>query len=293
MTTLLTGGTGFLGAALLESLAARDELVAVHRPTTPPLPVAGVRWVAQDLAGPLVAELPDKVDAIVHLAQSRLYREFPEAALDIFELNTGAALRLFDYARRVGVRKFVLASSGAVYVPGSRPLREHDPLAPSNLYATCKLAAEHAAVHFGDYFDVAILRYFFIYGPRQRDMFVAGIVNRVLDGRPVSLSSETGIRVNPVFVEDAVVATLAALEASGVAAYNVAGPEVVSLREMATTIGELVGRAPTFVSGDAAPDLVADVERMSAVLAPPRFGIREGLERTVAAVLDRGAATSA
>jgi UDP-glucose 4-epimerase len=291
MTTLLTGGTGFLGTALLRPLAASDDVVALHRPATPPTQVEGVRWIAQDLAAPLVAELPDRLDAVVHLAQSRLYRQFPESALDIFELNTGAAVRLFDYARRSGARKFVLASSGAVYVPSLEPLREADPLAPSNLYATCKLAAEHAAVHYGDYFDVAILRYFFIYGPGQRDMFIPGVINRILGDLPVSLSSDVGIRVNPVFVEDAVAATLAALEPSGVAAYNVAGPEVVSLREMAETIGELVGRTPTFAAGNAAPDLIAGIDRMTAVLVPPRIGMRDGLGRSVAEILESSAAT--
>ena len=293
MTILLTGGTGFLGAAVLEPLAARDEVVALHRPGTTPPSVDRVRWVPQDLAGPLVPELPEHVDAVVHLAQSRRYREFPESALDIFDLNMGAAVRLLDYARRCGAGKFVLASSGAVYSPRSEPLREEDPLTPGNLYATCKLAAEHAASHFGDYFDVAILRYFFIYGPGQLDMFVAGIVNRVMNELPVSLSSDAGIRVNPVFVDDAAAATLAALEATGVGAYNVAGRDVVSLREIADTIGEIVGKTPKFVLGDAAPDLVADIERMSEALVPPRIGIHDGLRRTVAAVAERGAAVSA
>jgi nucleoside-diphosphate-sugar epimerase len=283
MTTLLTGGTGFLGAALLGPLAAHDDVVALHRPTAAVTDVDGVRWVAQDLAAPLTAEVPDRLDAVVHLAQSRLYREFPESALDIFELNAGAAVRLFDWARRAGVRKFVLASSGAVYVPSPEPLREEDALAPSNLYATCKLAAEHAAVHYGDYFDIAILRYFFIYGPGQRNMFIPGVVSRVVSGSPVSLSSETGIRVNPVFVEDAVAATLAALTTSGVTAYNVAGGDVVSLREIAEAIGQLVGQAPSFVRGDASPDLIADIGRMSEALVPPRIGIHEGLARTIAA----------
>ena len=293
MTILLTGGTGFLGAALLEPLAARDEVVAVHRPTATPPTVEGVRWIAQDLAAPLVAGLPDHVDAAVHLAQSRRYREFPDAALDIFDLNMGAAVRLLDYARRSGARKFVLASSGAVYAPRSEPLREEDALSPANLYATCKMGAEYTAPHFGDYFDIAMLRYFFIYGPGQRDMFIPGIVNRVLSDLPVSLSSEVGIRVNPVFVDDAVAATLAALDRCGVAAYNVAGPDVVSLREMAEIVGALVGKAPTFVAGEGAQDFVADINRMSTALVRPQIGMREGLQRTVAAVLEPGATVSA
>jgi len=293
MTILLTGGTGFLGAAILEPLAARDEVVAVHRPAATPPAVDGVRWIAQDLAAPLIADLPERVDAVVHLAQSRRYREFPDAALDIFDLNMGAAIRLFDYARRAGARKFVLASSGAVYAPRSEPLREEDALLPANLYATCKMGAEYAAPHFGDYFDIAILRYFFIYGPGQREMFIPGIINRVLNELPVSLSSEDGIRVNPVFVDDAVAATLAALDCSGVAACNVAGPDVVSLREMAEIVGTFVGKAPTFSAGEGVQDFVAEIDRMSAVLVPPEIGIREGLRRTVAAVLEPGATVSA
>ncbi len=290
MTILLTGGTGFLGSALLEPLSARDDVVAVHRPAVPPPASDRVKWIAQDLAGPLVAELPDRIDAIVHLAQSRRYREFPDTALDIFDLNVAAAVRLFDYARRAGARSFVLASSGAVYAPGPEPLRETDELAPSNLYATCKLAAEQTAVHFGDFFDVAILRYFFIYGPGQREMFIPGIINRVTNGMPVSLSSDAGIRVNPVFVDDAVVATLAALDSSGVTPYNVAGPDVISLREMASAIGEIVGAEPEFAQGTPAPDLIADTGRMSEGLAAPNVGIREGLARTISA--DRDAAAS-
>src|SRR5579872_429923 len=94
MTTLLTGGTGFLGAAMLAPLAEQDEVVAIHRATTPTADAAGVRWVEQDLAAPLRDRLPERLDAVVHLAQSRLYRDFPNAALDIFELNAGATMRL-------------------------------------------------------------------------------------------------------------------------------------------------------------------------------------------------------
>jgi UDP-glucose 4-epimerase len=291
MTTLLTGGTGFLGSALLEPLAEHDDVVAMHRPGLTPPEIDRVTWIAQDLAGPLVAELPDRIDAIVHLAQSRRYREFPDTALDIFDLNVAAAVRLFDYARRAGARSFVLASSGAVYTPGPKPLRETDELAPSNLYATCKLAAEQTAVHFGDFFDIAMLRYFFIYGPGQRDMFIPGIVNRVTNGMPVTLSSESGIRVNPVFVDDAVAATLAALDSSGVTPYNVAGPDVVSLREMASAIGEIVGAEPEFAQGTPAPDLIADTGRMSEGLAAPRVSINEGLRRTISADRDAAAST--
>src|SRR5215213_4375742 len=100
---LVTGVTGFTGSALVRALAERGETVyALHRPGGAPLErLKGVELVEQDLSSPLGEGLPE-VDAVVHLAQSRRYREFPEGAADVFEVNASATARLLDWARLVG-----------------------------------------------------------------------------------------------------------------------------------------------------------------------------------------------
>jgi UDP-glucose 4-epimerase len=284
MTVVVTGGTGFLGAALLELLGARgEEVIALVRPGAQTPDIRGVRWLAQDLAAPLRAELPASADAVVHLAQSRRYREFPEGVLDVQAINVGMTVELLDYARGAGAHTFVYASSGAVYASGAEPVRETDVPRPGNFYAASKLAGELAVEQYRALLRAHVLRFFFIYGPGQRNMFIPGVLGRIRDGSDVTLAGTDGIRVNPVYVGDAAAAVAATLELADSATLNIAGPDVVSLREIAEIGGRLVGRAPSFATTDPQPDLVASIDRMRAVVGAPELGFEEGLRRTVEA----------
>jgi len=282
-TVLVTGGTGLLGRAVLERLAGSARLVALHRPGGDPPALDRVEWVAQDLAAPLRDDLPARVDAVLHLAQSRRHRDFPDGAVDTFEVNAAATVRLLDWCRRAGGRRFVHASSGAVYAPGPTPLREDQPPAPPSFYGETKLAAERAVRAFGDCFDVAILRFFFVHGPLQDPgAFIPGLAARVRDGEPIQLRGPEGMRCNPIAVEDAAAAVEAAWRVEQPAGVvNVAGTEAVTLRALGERIGALLGVEPRFAEQPAGEDLVADVTHMHARLGRPRVGLDEALARTL------------
>lgn len=264
-------------------LAQRGGVVALHRPGLEPSAVDGVRWIEQDLAGPLTHELPERVDAVLHLAQSRRYREFPEGALDMMEINTMATTRLLDYCRRAGGGTFVFASSGAVTGPGPKPIDEDDPPSPPNLYAISKRAGERVVEQFRPILRAHCLRYFFIYGPRQQAMMMPGIIQRIANGQEVQLAGENGISINPVYVEDAARATAAALDLGEGQTINVAGPQTVTVRDIANTIGDQLGVRPSFANVPAQPDFVASISRMSRLLLAPPTPPGQGLARTVAA----------
>jgi nucleoside-diphosphate-sugar epimerase len=281
MRVLVTGGGGFLASALLPRLAARDEVFATHRPDREPPAIDGVQWLAVDLALPATDSLPANVDAVVHLAQSRRYREFPDGAVDMYEINAAATVRLLDYARRVGARTFTYASSGSVYARSGGPLRETDEPSPPEFYATTKLAGERVVEQFRGELLAHALRPFFIYGPQQPMMMVRGLVTRVQEHQDVTLAGPDGIRVNPVFVDDAADAVIATLDLEESHTVNVAGPDVVSVREIAEVAGRLLGETPTFVVSEPQLDLVASIERQSEVLGAPRVGFEDGLRRTV------------
>ena len=78
--------------------------------------IVNVTWHHADLNDDFdVKLLPSNIEAVIYLAQSEYYRDFPKKAVDIFEINTVKLLRMLDYAREVGAKKFIYASSGGVY----------------------------------------------------------------------------------------------------------------------------------------------------------------------------------
>ena len=280
---IVTGAGGLLGAHVVTLLAGSADVVATGH-TAPDLGGPNVASLALDLSRPLDrSRLPERVDAVIHLAQSSRFREFPEAAGDIFEVNTARVVDLLDYARRAGATNFVYASTGGVYGGGPEPLAEDAPAPPAGetlgFYPASKRAAEILAEAFAGELHVAVLRYFFIYGPGQkRSMLVPRLVDSVREGRAVTLQGETGLRCNPVHAADAARATVAAAGLGRSATVNVAGPEILSLREMSEAIGRKVGREPVFDIQPGQPrHLIADISRMESILAPPTRRFEDGV----------------
>ena len=116
MKILVTGGSGLIGRHLIERLAPRHEVVSVGR--TPPTGRPGRARAAGPDEAPGRAS-PSGLDAVVHLAQSERYREFPEGAEDVFGVNVQSTFGLLEHARRSGARSFVLASTGGLYGPAT------------------------------------------------------------------------------------------------------------------------------------------------------------------------------
>jgi nucleoside-diphosphate-sugar epimerase len=281
---LVTGATGFTGQAVVRDLVERGDTVYALRRPGAKLP-DGVEPVDQDLTAPLGDGLPDAIDGVVHLAQSRRYREFPDGATDVFEVNANATVRLLAWARAAGAGSFVYASSGAIYAPGPEPVRETDAPAPGNFYAVSKLAGELACEQFRGELRAHVLRFFFIYGPGQENMFIPGVVGRIRDGQEVALAGEDGIRVNPVYVDDAARAVIGTLDAPESLTLNVAGPDTVSLRELSELAGEQIGREPRYTVGDPRPDVLASIDALRGAGLAPEVSFAEGLRRTVAATV--------
>lgn len=281
---VVTGAKGFIGRRVVARLAGSQPVVAVDIGELPTGP-HGVSWVSCDLSKPLDrAVLPSSPAAVIHLAQAPGYRDFPGRAREMFDINVASTFDLLEYAREAGARSFVFASSGGVCGPSDGPLAEDSPFAPSNFYLRTKVASEVLAAGYAGELSVVLLRFFFPYGPGQRDKLIPDIVSRVKEGREVVLYGEDGLRFNPIYVDDVAEAVARSLSLEGLHTVNVAGDEVSTLRELAEMIGAVVGRRPVF-RREAAPGpqgLVADTRAMDELLGRwPRVGLREGLERTI------------
>lgn len=283
---LLTGATGFIGGRLLSRLRERHEVHALRRAGTQA--TEGVTWIEHDLAQPLdAAALPKRIDAVVHLAQSRLYREFPEGAADVFAVNVASTHALLDYAREAEANTFVLASTGGIYDYSYERLVETAPVKPINFYLSSKYAAELLAANYQQFFRTVVMRFFFVYGPEQRGMLIPRLLDQVRHGAPVEIEGERGLRINPIYVDDAVRVFEPALELDRSDVFNIAGDEIVSLDELVQLMATVAGVEPrvVHVASAQAGDLVGDNERMRSVLGvTPETSLRDGLAATVAAL---------
>ncbi len=288
MKVLVTGAGGFIGRRLLPALVeAGHEVWAAALPVerdslSGEFPEA--TWLSWDLSRPGRPEdIPATLDGVMHLAQSPGYRDFPDAARDIFAVNCAATLEVLDCARDAGASKFLLASSGSVYRRADSPLAEDAPLAPADFYSLSKFMAERLTDFYREFFDVLVARLFCVYGPGQRDRMVPNLVERVRHGQPVSLAGEDGMRVSPLYVDDAVEALIGLLAAEGSHILNVAGDEALSIRGMALGIGRALGREPVFASsGPEEGDLAADVTALRTLLDwRPRVSFAEGIARAL------------
>ncbi len=278
---LVTGASGLLGARFVALAASQGHEVCAVGRSAPEPPQLNVRPIAMDLACPLDrSALPPQIDAVLHLAQSRRFREFPDGAGDVFAVNVARTAELLDYAHGAGATHFVLASTGGVYAPSAEPLTEDSALAAKpGFYPASKRAAELLAHPYAGLMTVAILRFFFIYGAGQgSDMLMPRLVASLRGGRPIQLQGDDGLSLNPVHVDDAAAAVLAATEMEDSATVNVAGPSTVTLREIAGLIGAELGVAPRFqLDEGSAPSLVADTARMRRVLAEPRTDLQAAI----------------
>ena len=127
-------------------------------------------------------------------------------------------------------------------------------------------------------------RFFFVYGPGQEGMLIPRMIESIRKGEPVFLYGNEGVRINPIHVRDAVKVFQPSLESPVTGIFNIAGDEVVSIKELAERIGRLVGRAPKFVyeKSNIPGDILGDNSRMKAMLGViPEMTLREGLPEVV------------
>lgn len=284
MHVLITGGSGFVGQALARCLiAARHSVTSLVR-SGAAVP-EGVSVIRHDLGSGQLT-LPNGIEAVVHLAQSRSYRTFPDDTLEMFAVNVAGTFEVLSAAAAAGVRRFLLTSSGTVYEPFAGALVEGTALAPTSFLGASKLAGEVLARPFGTLMDLCVLRLFAPYGPQQEGRLIPDLIRRVRTGEPVLLPLEgEGLSFTPTHVDDVAQVMMCAVVEGWTGTINVASPEVLSLGQVAQAIGRALGRSPVIERRPIAtlniiPDLTALARRVDLSRFRP---FEAGLAETLAA----------
>jgi UDP-glucuronate 4-epimerase len=305
MRVLLTGGAGFIGSHLGERLLARgDELVVLdnfndfYSPAIKRENIAllrGARVVEGDIRDqPLVQSLfrETHFDAVVHLAAMAGVRPSLVDPLYYSDVNVrGTQILLREVERRPDAR-FVFASSSSVYGANEVvPFREdediHRPISP---YAATKRAGELLCYTHHHLYGTPIscLRFFTVYGPRQRpEMAIHAFVKKCLAREPIPFFGDGTTRRDYTYIDDIVDGTVRALDRTkGYEVFNLGESQTVSLSELIGLVGELCGIEPILDKKPLQPGDVlvtyADVSKATRLLGyEPRTPLRTGLARFV------------
>ncbi len=307
MNILITGAAGFIGSACaVDFLRRGDDVIIVDSFESTlyerSLKEDNLAWVKEygDIAF-YEDDIRDKeamaaifeahdVDLVVHLAAVAGVRPSIENAPLYYDINVTGTSALIEVARAHGVDDFVLASSSSVYGGNEKtPFAEADPVdSPISPYAASKRSLELLArtdhhLHGG---NISCLRFFTVYGPRQRPEMAIHKFMRLLDeGESIPMFGDGTSGRDYTYIDDIVQGVVAAAERlDGFRIYNLGGDRVTRLKELIDTIGEVLGVEPNIDQLPMQPGDVeitnADLTRSRAELGyDPQTSIREGIEK--------------
>jgi UDP-glucuronate 4-epimerase len=314
MRVLVTGAAGFIGSHLSERLVARgDDVVgfdnfdafyprAVKERNVAAL-MASPRFslVEGDLRAPddLSRAFAARPDVVVHLAALAGVRPSLADPARYADVNVLGTVRLTEAARAHGVGRFVFASSSSVYgLDSEPPFKESDPcLKPLSPYASTKRAGElglFAAHHLYD-LDVTCLRFFTVYGPRQRpDLAIHKFARLILAGKPIELYGDGSTSRDYTWIDDIIDGVVASLDETGAQGrapafriYNLGGSRTTTLLGLVELLSDALGKKPVIEwlaeqPGDMKRTL-ADLSLVGRALGyAPRVSIEEGIARFAA-----------
>jgi len=307
---LVTGGAGFIGSHLVPALIDRGDEVTVFDNFDPFYPERLKRRGLDGRARLVVGDIRDasalerafreaRPEIVVHLAALAGVRPSLERPADYIDVNVRGTTCVLAAARDAGVRRFLLGSSSSVYgAKAMPPFREDARIdSPESPYAASKVASEVVAKTFHNLYglEIAALRFFTVYGPRQRpDLAIHKFSRRMLAGEPIPFFGDGSTKRDYTWVSDIVDGVLAACDVPlRWEVLNLGGAHTTSLSELVRLLEEALGvqaildRKPA-QAGDM-PLTSADVSKARKVLGwSPAVPLPDGVRRFAAWIRSDG-----
>ena len=307
MRILVTGGAGFIGSHLVEKLLATGHRVAIlddfNDYYDPQIKHGNIAGVLKDV-GVYQIDLRDngavrdlfhreKFETVVHLAARAGVRPSIQHPQLYYDTNVNGTLHLLEAARVTSVGRFIFASSSSVYgmaktVPFSEDLHLTQTISP---YAATKIAGEFLCSTYSHLYQMRVvaLRYFTVYGPRQRpDLAIHQFTKRIQAGKSIDQFGDGTTRRDYTYIDDIVQGTMAALEYDGPLfdIFNLGESETIQLKDLIAAIENALGQKAKInrlpeQPGDV-PLTCADISKARKLLGyNPKTKLSDGLPRFI------------
>ena len=307
MRTLVTGGAGFIGSHLVERLLRDGHSVAILDDFNdfydPQIKRANISGVAKDVTvhdvdlrdGEKVAKVfrNEKFDAIFHLAARAGVRPSIQQPQLYYDTNVAGTVHLLEAARSNGVGKFIFASSSSVYGAARRvPFSEDEHLTQTlSPYAATKIGGEFLCSTYSHLYKIRVvaLRYFTVYGARQRpDLAIHQFTRKIHGGEPIDQFGDGTTRRDYTYIDDIIQGTMAALKYGGPAfdVFNLGESDTIELKDLIAAIEKTLGKKAKInrlpeQPGDM-PLTCADISKARKLLGyDPKTKFEDGLPKFV------------
>ena len=307
MRILVTGGAGFIGSHLAEKLLRAGHEVSVlddfNDSYDPQIKRQNIAQIANDVVihhvdlrnNDAVRSLfrREKFDVIAHLAARAGVRPSIQNPQLYYDTNVDGTLHLLEAARVTGIERLIFASSSSVYglsktVPFSEDQHLTETISP---YAATKIAGEFLCSTYSHLYQIRVvaLRYFTVYGPRQRpDLAIHQFARKISAGQPIDQFGDGTTRRDYTYIDDIIQGTMAALEYNGPQfdIFNLGESETIRLMDLIAAIEKELGKKAKInrlpeQPGDV-PLTCADISKAKKLLGyDPRTRLSEGLPRFV------------
>ncbi|WP_301109836.1 NAD-dependent epimerase/dehydratase family protein [Sporosarcina sp.] len=298
MKVLVTGGAGFIGSHVVEELLndqfeviVLDNCVTGYLENLP----ENIKLFRMDINDSKVESIfeQEQPDYVIHLAaQASVMVSMNDPYLDFFT-NTAGTVNILQLSKRYRVKKFLFASTAAVYgEPSYLPVDENHPIHASSFYALSKYSAEKYIQHYSTFngLDSCILRFSNVYGPRQNANGEAGVISifidRLLADKKINIYGGNQTR-DFIYVKDIAAACCLALVGDAKGVFNISSCTETTIEELFYQVSVVLGRTdikPTYQGvriGEVLNSMLDNRKAINEFNWHPRYSLAKGLQETI------------
>lgn len=298
MKAIVTGGAGFIGSHLVNALLEEQVEVVIlddlsasdsENEAVP----QNVKLYQFDVksADAYRAIIEEEPDIVFHLAAQADVTKSILAPVYDADVNIGGTINMLEASRTAGVKKFIFASTSAVYGDVIKlPIKEDDPVKPISFYGTSKLTAEYYIQLFHSMYQLpyTILRYGNVYGPGQRPKGEGGVVavftEKLKRKEPIMIHGDGSQSRDFIFVKDIVTANLKAMKADQIGIFHASTGTSTSILDLAACFKQLDASLDIKFTSERAGDIshscLCNKKAAAGLGWNPATGIYEGIKRT-------------